>query len=287
MPIFWSLLPKRPWNTLLSKSTPSLFSPTSFNSSVRSSFPQTSCIGVVSANSLQLKRTWFSNQWKPFQQDMPTIVEQEERAKPIPLEKLIPHMYSFNDLQEANFMESYEVIEMGRHVKITTAGRIYSFSVLIMAGNQRGIAGLGFGKGESFGKAMVKAKQDLHKHLVPLFIFENRTVPQARTFKFRAIKVAVAPRPTGFGLSGSDLACRFAELYGFKDLWIRTWGGSRRNKHNILLATFKALSESCFNPEDVARAQGRKFLNLNRLFFPEVTVGWAEAGEPLSKWRGK
>lgn len=40
-----------------------------------------------------------------------------------------------------------EILKVGRHTRVTAAGRVFSFSVLIMMGCGKGTAGLGYGRG--------------------------------------------------------------------------------------------------------------------------------------------
>lgn len=37
--------------------------------------------------------------------------------------------------------------QVGRHTNVTAAGRVYSFSALVMLGTGKGTAGLGYGRG--------------------------------------------------------------------------------------------------------------------------------------------
>lgn len=74
---------------------------------------------------------------------------------------LLPHQY---------------IIEEGRHQKMMPIGRMQTNSCLVVAGNGKGVAGWGFGKGEDASTAFAHAVLDVRKHLMFVPLLEGRTL---------------------------------------------------------------------------------------------------------------
>jgi len=220
----------------------------------------------------QPRRTWFSQ--KGDVANKPTIEEQLQSEKVVPLDKYLPHLRSEEEIR--SLLVVNKLIEVGRHVKITAAGRIFSFSALVLGGNGNGYAGIGFGKGETMKKALEKAKRDMFKNMVPIAFLDQRTIPQEFKTKFRAIHVKIIPKRKGQGLTGCTIGKLVCQAFGLEDVMIRVIGGNKRNKHNRLLAIFKCITDNIWDPAENARARGKKLLDINRLFFPPGTASWSD-----------
>jgi ribosomal protein S5 len=99
-----------------------------------------------------------------------TDVKDPDKKREIPVSELIP----FTKLDKENFKRI--TLEVGRHVNITAQGRVFSFSALVLQGNDKGSGSIGYGKASNVQKAMDNAVRDGYKKMQTIYRFENRTI---------------------------------------------------------------------------------------------------------------
>ncbi len=136
--------------------------------------------------------------------------------------------------------------------KKTAEGNKPHFSAFCIVGNQKGVVGFGSGKAlESLPakeKALKQAKLNLMK--LPLGCGswkcncgEPHSLPFAVHGKCGAVEVKLMPAPKGAGLVVEDEIKKFMKAAGYKDLWSKTWGQTRK-KVNFVYACASALQRA-------------------------------------------
>jgi len=136
--------------------------------------------------------------------------------------------------------------------KKTAEGNKPHFSAFCVIGNQKGIMGFGGGKAlESLpakDKAMRQAKLNIMR--VPLGCGswkcncgEPHSLPFAVYGKTGSVEVKLMPAPKGAGLVVEDELKKFMRAAGYRDLWSKTWGQTRK-KVNFIYACVAALKQA-------------------------------------------
>jgi len=69
-----------------------------------------------------------------------------------------------------------EILKVSRHTQITAAGRVYSFSALVLLGTGKGTAGLGYGRGNTVPEAVMMAKRAAEKNMISLNLHRGTSI---------------------------------------------------------------------------------------------------------------
>ena len=147
-----------------------------------------------------------------------------------------------------------KVVSIQRVTKVTKGGRTFSFSAIVVVGDENGVVGQGLGKAKEVSLAISKAIEDAKKNLVRIPI-ENGTLPHEQKGKYGGARVFLKPATEGTGvIAGGPMRAIFDSL-GVKDVVAKSIGSA--NPHNMIKATFDAFS-SMHSPRNVANKRGRK-----------------------------
>ena len=133
-----------------------------------------------------------------------------------------------------------KVVSINRVVKTTKGGRTFSFSALVVVGNHDGYVGHGLGKSKEVQGAIIKGIEDAKKNLVRVPIHKG-TLPHPQYSKSGAAKVLLKPASPGTGVIAGGSMRAVLESAGYTDVLAKSLGSN--NPHNVVKATFKALSE--------------------------------------------
>ena len=132
------------------------------------------------------------------------------------------------------------VVGIQRVTKVTKGGRTFSFSAIVVVGDENGVVGHGLGKAKEVTEAIAKGIDDAKKNLIRVPII-NGTVPHAQETKFGGARVFMKPASLGTGVIAGGTMRAVLESAGVKNVLGKSKGSS--NPHNVVKATFQALSE--------------------------------------------
>jgi small subunit ribosomal protein S5 len=146
---------------------------------------------------------------------------------------------SLNKVKSGGELELKEkVVAINRVVKTTKGGRTFSFSALVVVGNENGVVGQGLGKAKEVQEAIAKGIEDAKKNLVKVPIMHG-TIPHDQWAKEGAAKVLIKPAAHGAGVIAGGSMRAVLESAGVTDVLAKSLGSA--NPHNVVKATIKAL----------------------------------------------
>jgi len=156
-----------------------------------------------------------------------------------------------------NVAESRElkerVVEINRVAKVVKGGRRFSFTALVVIGDEVDRVGVGYGKAREVPLAISKAVEDAKKNLftVPK---HGQTITHEILGQFGAARVLLRPASEGTGVIAGGGIRAVLELGGVRDILAKSLGTT--NPVNMLKATVQGL-QSLRRPEEVAKARGK------------------------------
>ncbi|HRG02564.1 MAG: 30S ribosomal protein S5 [Paludibacteraceae bacterium] len=132
------------------------------------------------------------------------------------------------------------LVAVNRVTKVTKGGRTFSFSAIVVVGNEDGIVGWGLGKAGEVTAAIAKGTEAAKKNLIKVPVL-NGTIPHEQIAKFGGARVYIEPATNGTGVKAGGAMRAVLESVGITDVLAKSKGSS--NPHNLVKATILALSE--------------------------------------------
>ena len=151
------------------------------------------------------------------------------------------------------------LVAINRVTKVTKGGRTFSFSAIVVIGNENGVVGYGLGKEQEVAAAVQKGVADAKKNLIKVPILKG-TVPHEQIGKYSGAKVFLKPAAPGTGVIAGGAMRAVLESVGVKDVLAKSKGSS--NPHSVVKATINALLQMK-DPYMVAQLRG---ISMDKVF---------------------
>ncbi|MDR1950676.1 MAG: 30S ribosomal protein S5 [Bacteroidales bacterium] len=152
-----------------------------------------------------------------------------------------------------------KLVAVNRVTKVTKGGRAFSFSAIVVVGNENGVVGYGLGKAKEVQAAVNKGVTDAKKNLIKVPILKG-TVPHEQVGKYSGAQVFLKPASHGTGVIAGGAMRAVLESVGVKDVLAKSKGSS--NPHSVVKATMNALMQ-LRDAHTVAELRG---IEMNRVF---------------------
>lgn len=153
-----------------------------------------------------------------------------------------------------------KVIRVNRVAKVVKGGRRFSFSALVVVGNQKGSVGYGLGKANEVTEAIRKGIVQATQVMKPVS-FTGTTIPHSVIGKSASGKVLMQPATKGHGVISAGDVRSVMDAVGIHDITVKCLGS--RNPHNLVRATFDALFK-LKNFDEIAKNRGKSVEELTQ-----------------------
>jgi small subunit ribosomal protein S5 len=168
------------------------------------------------------------------------------------------------------------VVEINRVAKVVKGGRRFSFTALVVIGDEVDRVGVGYGKAREVPLAISKAVDDAKKNIfqVPK---HGQTITHEVLGRSDAARVLLRPASEGTGVIAGGGVRAVLELAGIRDILAKSLGNP--NPINLLKATVNGL-KSLRRPEEVGRSRGKA---VEDILFPAKRKAGQDAPEAAPK----
>ncbi|MFM7300813.1 MAG: 30S ribosomal protein S5, partial [Crocinitomicaceae bacterium] len=163
-----------------------------------------------------------------------------------------------NRVKSADIELKDKLVAVNRVTKVTKGGRTFSFSAIVVVGDENGVVGHGLGKAKEVTEAITKGIDDAKKNLIRVPILKG-TVPHQQKGKFGGAEVLLKPATPGTGVIAGGAMRAVLESVGIHNVLAKSQGSS--NPHNVVKATIDALARM----RDAVAVARQRGIELNKV----------------------
>ena len=145
------------------------------------------------------------------------------------------------------------VVHINRVAKVVKGGRRFSFSALVVVGDQNGHVGAGLGKANEVPEAIRKGTEKARRSMNPVPLVTG-TIPHDVEGRFGSGHVVLRPASPGTGVIAGPAVRAIMEALGVHNVLTKSLRST--NPHNVVRATFDAL-EKLESAEQYANRLGK------------------------------
>ena len=151
------------------------------------------------------------------------------------------------------------VVRINRVAKVTSRGKRFSFSTIVVVGDGMGHVGVGLGKANEVITSISKAKDKAKRNIFKATII-NGTIPHKIVGRFGASRVLLKPAAPGTGIIAGAPVRAVMEQVGVNNILTKRYGSS--NPMNIVRATINALE----NLQDAVKIANKRGIKVKDVF---------------------
>jgi small subunit ribosomal protein S5 len=152
-----------------------------------------------------------------------------------------------------------KLVAINRVTKVTKGGRNFSFSAIVVVGDEKNVVGHGLGKANEVTEAITKGIESAKKNLIKVPVL-NGTIPHEQNGKFGGARVFIRPAAHGTGVIAGGAMRAVFESVGITDVLAKSKGSS--NPHNVVKATLNALEQL----RDAYTVADQRGIDLDKVF---------------------
>ena len=136
------------------------------------------------------------------------------------------------------------LVAINRVTKVTKGGRTFSFSAIVVVGNEDGIIGWGLGKAGEVTAAIAKGVEAAKKNLTRVPVLKG-TVPHEQSAKFGGAEVFIKPASTGTGVVAGGAMRAVLESVGITDVLANAFNSNDKKETPIQQLSVEYSFGSC------------------------------------------
>ncbi len=151
------------------------------------------------------------------------------------------------------------VIKINRTAKVTSRGKRFRFSALVVVGDGKGYVGVGLGKANEVISAIQKGKEIAKRNINKVSII-NGTIPHTIIGKHGASRIFLKPASPGTGIIAGAAVRAVMEQVGINNILTKRQGS--KNTMNLVHATINGL----YGVKDAVSVANRRGISLKEVF---------------------
>ena len=151
------------------------------------------------------------------------------------------------------------VVKINRTAKVTSRGKRFRFSALVVIGDGNGYVGIGLGKANEVISAINKGKEIAKRSLVKISII-NGTIPHTIIGKHGSSRIFLKPASPGTGIIAGASVRLVLEQVGINNILTKRQGS--KNILNLVRATMNAL----ISLKDAVKIANKRGVKIERVF---------------------
>tara|TARA_B100000586_G_scaffold205234_1_gene152822 strand:+ start:408 stop:911 length:504 start_codon:yes stop_codon:yes gene_type:complete len=151
------------------------------------------------------------------------------------------------------------VVRINRVAKVTSRGKRFSFSTIVVVGDGMGHVGVGLGKANEVISSISKAKDKAKRNIFKSSII-NGTIPHKIIGRYGSSRVLLKPAAPGTGIIAGAPVRAVMEQVGVNNILTKRYGSS--NPMNIVRATINALE----NLQDAVKIANKRGIKIKNIF---------------------